>query len=452
MVTLDPLLILLASSSPFVAEGRQRPLPSPPLLPPPPPPPLPPLSGRLTRDGAALRLSGRAFAGVGVNIVDLCWNNNSHALRDAAERGVPFVRFAASPFFPDDLRAWRADPERYWRSGAGAGSGMAAGVDAAVQMASAARIRLVPDLLWNIFAFADLCHEPLGAFFNGTDSCARRSAAQYITQAVARYKSHPAILFWELSNENSALVDGWFANSTHDCVAGRGTPDRRTDADNFDTAQMVATHSWLAAAIRRHDPSRLISSGHGMPRPSAQHWRQTPRAEVARHHIDNTRDNRSEFERVLLDTNSPADFVSVHESDGSHDAGRLFVPSASRPTWLSELARSVANRQGKPLYLGEFSVHPAGVAGATSVAAGATAGGSVVGALGQPPARNYIFAEAVLDWLVECHRAEGGGGVLASVWVFEYLPQNKSWSVVPGRDATFLRKLQHTNHVLRGGG
>ena len=63
----------------------------------------------------------------------------------------------------------------------------------------------------------------------------------------------------------------------------------------------------------------------------------------------------------------------------------------------------------------------------------------------------------VCDCLVACdltqvltsRRASGsGGGVLASVWVFEYAPQNGSFSLIPGRDDAFLRKLQAANQVL----
>lgn len=388
----------------------------------------PPLSGRLTRSGPALSLSGAPFAGIGLDIVDLLWNNNTEALEDAASMGVPFVRFAAAPFFPVDLQLWRTDPERYWREGAGAASGLAGGMDAAVAAAKRLRIRLVPDLLWNIFAFADLCHEPLGALFNGSDSCARRAAGDYVSQAAARYRAEPAILFWELSNENNALVDGWFANSSVSCVPMQGTPAHRSDADNFDSAEMIATHSWLSARIRAADPGRLVASGHSFPRRSAEHWRGTPRAEVATHHIDSTLDNRSDFERNLLDINAAVDFVSGHASYGVASMQRPFAGSSA--TWLLELARAAAASRGQPFYLGEFSASPW-----TMLAS-----------------RNYSYASAVVDWVLDVNRRlGGGGGILASVWVFEYKSQNGTFSVIPGRDDELLRKVQLANHILRRG-
>lgn len=294
----------------------------------------------------------------------------------------------------------------------------------------------MPNLLWNIVAFADLCNEPLGALFNGSDSCSRRAVGEYVSQAAQRYRHEPAILFWELYNENNALVDGWMNGSAVACAPGESTPSHRTDADNFDTAQMIATHAWLAEKIRAADPGRLINAGSSMPRPSAQHWRETPRAEVRRHRIDSTPDNRCEFVRNLLDTNAPPalDFVSVHSGFGAGDDARPFRPppangngDALSDCWLLELARSVAAKRGQPFYLGEFAVAPATAASQ----------------------RNASYAEAVLDWVLGLNQRLGaGGGVLASMWVFEYVNQNSSFSVIPGRDAGFLCKLQEANRIL----
>jgi hypothetical protein len=42
------------------------------------------------------------------------------------------------------------------------------------------------------------------------------------------------------------------------------------------------------------------------------------------------------------------------------------------------------------------------------------------------------------------------GGVLSSIWVFEYGPQNATCSLVPGRDDALLTKLDAANRVLSG--
>lgn len=301
--------------------------------------------GMLERHGAELVLDGAPYAGIGACVVDLIWANNTSAIRDAAALGFPFVRFALSPYFPDQLAVWRDHPDAYWRQ-----------VDAAISAAREANVRLVPDLLWNVFAFADLCGEPLSALFNGSDSCARRTAAKFVSEAGGRYRGADEILFWELSNENNALVDGYFANASTGCNPAHGTPGRRTDLDNFDTGQMIATHAWLAAKLRAADPGRLINTGSSLPRPAAEHWRRTPRVDVARHRLDNRPDNESEFRRNLLDTNAaPAiDFVSGHVGGDGACAGRPFEANCSAMSLsLVELARETAHSAGQPFYLGE---------------------------------------------------------------------------------------------------
>lgn len=388
----------------------------------------PPLAGRLGWNGSHLTLAGRPYAGIGLNIVDLgMWGGtpNVAALKDAATYGVPFVRFAAAPYWADALQRWRADPQAYWASS----------VDVAVAAAERLRVRLVPNLLWNPFAFADLCGEPLAALYNrsyagaraaGAASCTRAAAAEYVAQAVARYAGSAAILFWELSNENNALVDGFMDGSTVACDPAHGTPARRTDRDNFDTAQMVETFGWLAATIRRADPSRLVNAGTSMPRSFAQSWRDTPRAQVARHHMDSAPDNRSAFVRNLLDTNSRTDFVSAHMGGLPDNARRAWLRNVTEPTALLETARAAAASRAQPFYLGEFTA-----------------------TVGERGARSYGYAEAVIGWALDVDALlGGGGGVLSSVWVFEYAPQNATWSIEPERDRALLRVLVAANRKL----
>jgi hypothetical protein len=379
------------------------------------------IAGKLRRNGSQLLLNGNPFSGIGLNVVDAMWNNNLQGIEDAAKRGFPFVRFAAMPYFVDDLRAWQRDSESWW----------ATGMDRVVAAAHRFGIRLVPDLLWNPFAIADLCNEPLSALFNGTNSCSRQRAREFVAQASSRYANNSAILFWELSNENNALVDGYLANSTVACDAAHGTPSHRSDADNFDSAQMIATHSWLATIIKRSDPGTLVNTGQSMPRPFAQRWRDNPRAEVAKHHMDSRLDNESAFVKNLLDTNAPPlDFVSAHMGGVSDNVHRAFAANESSPTWLLELARTAAAKHGQPFYLGEFTV---------TISKSAEEDG--------PHERSYGYAEAVVDWVLDVHRR--GDTVLASAWVFEYANQNATFSLISGRDEVLLQKMQAANAALR---
>ena len=376
----------------------------------------PPLTGRLSWNGSHLVLNGKPYAGVGLNIVNLAlWGGNIKALEDAAHYGVPFVRFAAAPYWGDELQQWQSDPENYWSN-----------LDVVVTQAENLRIRLVPDLLWNPFAFADFCHEPLAELYGNTSSCTRQTVVRYVTQIVQRYADSPAILFWELSNENNALVDGFMNGSKVACDPARGTPPHRTDRDNFDTAQMLQTFGWLSSIIRRTDASRLINAGTSMPRPFAQSWRNTPRSQVARHHMNSTLDSRADFLRNLLDTNSQTDFVSAHMGGHPDNAKRAWLRNVTDPVLLLETARTAAAHNMQPLYLGEFTI-----------------------TIDEDGNRTYAYADFIMDWLLKVHeRLSGGGGVIASMWVFEYQPQSATLSIEPSRDAELLSKLAAVNKKL----
>ena len=65
--------------------------------------------------------------------------------------------------------------------------------------------------------------------------------------------------------------------------------------------------------------------------------------------------------------------------------------AGSSATWLLELARAAAASRGQPFYLGEFSASPW-----TMLAS-----------------RNYSYASAVVDWVLDVNRRLGGGGGFA---------------------------------------
>lgn len=108
-------------------------------------------------------------------------------------------------------------------------------------------------------------------------------------------------------------------------------------------------------------------------------------------------------------------------------AHRPYAANQTTPTFLMEAARQAAARNNQPLYLGEFTVT---FDTATRL-------------------RTYEFAKAVIDWQLELDRVVGkGGGVLASIWVFDYTPQDDTFSILPGRDDELLNKVLAANQVL----
>ena len=361
-----------------------------------------------------------------VNIIDAVWNvvgaggggvNVTAAAAAAAcgARGLTAVRFAATPYWPDDLRAWRDDPVVYW-----------AAVDGAMAALAASCNYLVPSLFFNVFAVPDLTGAPLGSLAfgaRGGASPAWAAMTAYAAQFVARYAQLP-IGAWELFNELNLLFDLDASTMCTACAPARGTPAARTRADNVSTDDGVAVLAALAAVVRAADPSaRPVSSGHSLPRPCAEHLRASYYAPER----DWGNDTVPQFFGNLADVNAAVDLASVHVYPGADNA-RWGETTADAPTILLWAQAAVANasaarvaggRAPLALYLGEFGALPAP---------------------GASPAAPRPFVDATLALLRATGAASGnppwpgvaGSTALATIWVWEFGGQNSTWALWPG--------------------
>lgn len=216
-----------------------------------------------------------------------------------------------------------------------------------------------------------------------------------------------------------------------------------------------------------------------MPRNVAESWRDTPRAMVKQHKINSTPDNKTAFIRNLLNVNAGLDFVSAHMGGVDDRAGRPWVaaaaanPATPPAAVLLETARIAAagGAGGDSIESDERGERVGRSGSAVTVRAPAATHAGREGArvlspqqqqqplyLGEYTAtinsttgrRSYAYAEAVLSWQLGLDARLGrGGGVLTSLWVFEYAPQNETWSLEPGRDDELLSKITTANRILQ---
>ncbi|XP_062501784.1 uncharacterized protein LOC134178888 [Corticium candelabrum] len=356
------------------------------------------------------------IVGVSVNIVDLLWQyiNTStggrpaaiKAMQDASSRSFVFYRFAASAYWPNELRLWFNTTTRtkYWQA-----------FDELVGDAEKIGARLVPSIAWNQFAFCDVCKEPLQAYFNET-SCTQQAIKRFTEDLVSRYCNSSVILFWELGNEFNLLADLDMEGKHTSIAPSKGTPKIRTKADNVSTDQMIGLYYKWTSWIRAIDPHRLISSGHAVPRASAQHLRRS----YYMPQRDWTNDSREEFEKNLIDVNRPCDIMSVHLYSIYGDNLRFNISTDKHNADLLRIIKQTADRAGKILYLGEF---------------------------GDPLPGDRLFTRNALRVIVEAFIE------VSTVWVWEFyqtsatVPAN--FSLIPGRDDGIIKCMQSTNVDLK---
>ena len=357
-------------------------------------------SGLTVNERGELLLNGTLFHGIGVNCYDAFVRTlNPHGepprtnydagFRELAARGIPFVRFSAGGYWPEDWNIYRTNRSKYF-----------ARLDGVVKSAEQQGIGLIPSLFWNMNAVPDLLGEPCNRW---GDSKSRTIAfmREYTREVVTRYLRSPAIWGWEFGNEYNLLADLPNASEHRPpVVPDRGTPASRTVEDELTHTDIRVAFREFALEIRKHDPQRIIVSGNAFPRVSAWHQAQARSWQA---------DTPEQFAEVLAaDNPSPINTLCVHAYDLTADLCRL------------DQALAVAQAARKPLFVGEF-----GVPGA--------------------PTEETRTKFAKLLSAIETHHVP-----LAALWVFDFDDQAKDWNVTATNERKWqLDAIQQANERMR---
>lgn len=368
----------------------------------------PPLS--IGEDGAVLR-DGVSYRGIGVNYFD-AFIRTLHDPEDTSyEAGfqelqrheIPFARFAACGFWPVDMRLYFDDKEKYFSL-----------LDNVVAAAEAHEVGLIPSLFWHSACVPDLVGEPCNQWGN-PESKTIAFMRQYTSEVVRRYVGSRAIWAWELGNEYNLAAD--LPNAADHrpwVVPDRGTAAARSEADDLRHDMIVTAFTEFAREVRKHDPSRPITTGNSIPRPSAHHQRME---------LSWTPDSREEFIQNLIEvTPEPMDVISVHLY--AHALHRRFGEEHVAHEDLLALSMEAAQRSRKALFVGEFG------AGGNEVSAGP----------GSERGDNFALLNAI----------ERSAVPLAALWVFDFAHQAKDLSITPdNKRAYLLDALANANRRTR---
>ncbi len=359
--------------------------------------PVAPAAGLSTNSRGELLLHGVRFRGIGVNYYDaftrtLGQNSRTNydaGFRELAARKIPFARFSAGGFWPQDWELYRTNRSEYFNR-----------LDGVVKSAGQHGIGLIPSLFWNMSAVPDLVGEPCNRW-GDPNSRTIAFMREYTREIVTRFAQSPAIWGWEFGNEYNLVADLPNASEHRPPVLpGLGTPAQRSAEDDLTHAAIRVALREFAIEVRKHDPRRIIVSGNAFPRVSAWHQAKEKNWKP---------DTRQQFAEVLAaDNPSPINTLSVRGYDLATDIGRL------------DQAITVAQAVKKPLFVGEFGVP------------GATTGES-----------KMKFA-AILS-AIETNRVP-----LAALWVFDFDDQAKDWNVTSTNDRSWqLDAIQQANKRMR---
>ena len=287
-------------------------------------------AGLYLRHGVLMR-EGKPYSGIGANYDTLFGrllqnkDDTSSLVNLAlpAKKGIPFVRFRACGFYPQNLQLYLNARAEYFRR-----------MDQVVHAAEKNHIGLIPSLFWRLATFSEVVGEQESAFGN-PQSKSRAFITQYTREFVERYKDSPAIWGWEFGNEANLAVDVPHPNG----------------GVHITSEQLIATYISFARTVRSIDPTRIIDAGTSVQRPAAWH-----NARGALRQRDSESQN---YAQSLADTPDPMNVVSVH----IYQKGLRLAPFG--PETVSHfIARYVrfTSEAGKPLFIGEFPVRETGQA------------------------------------------------------------------------------------------
>lgn len=365
-------------------------------------------------EGGVILKNGRPLRALGVNYMDAfsrCLENPDDTSYRAgfetlAAHGIPFARLQFGGFFAVNWKLYQSDPDQYF-----------ALMDGVVKAAEETGVGLIPSLFWWTAGVPDLVGEPLNCWGIGT-SKTQAFMRDYIQQVVSRYVNSPAIWAWEFGNEYSLAVDLPNAADNRPPVgAALGAPATRGPEDDLSAEMVRAATVAFAEAIRKLDPTRPITTGHSLPRPTAQHQ-----------HTEGSwgQDNEAEFRTNLaFMTPDPNDLISIHvypEPRGK----RFGVEGMSYSQVLSE-AFQASRDVGKGLFVGEFGAPPDNESPWTPETA---------------MAEGLALFKAIEDSPVQ----------LAAYWVFDFSWQESSMNVTATNARNgYLKVLQEANKRMVAG-
>ena len=126
-------------------------------------------------------------------------------------------------------------------------------------------------LFWNVATVPDLMGEPVRAWGDPT-SRTRAHMRRYVRDVVERYRGSSSVWGWELGNEWSLAVRRpGEPEHRPDVAPDLGTPAERTAADDLTVDDVRSAFAAFRREVRRHDRTRIISSGNSIPRDNVWH-------------------------------------------------------------------------------------------------------------------------------------------------------------------------------------
>jgi hypothetical protein len=252
-------------------------------------------------------------------------------LRKLSSIRVPYVRFCASGFWPNEWKLYLDDEAEYWRR-----------MDKVFSAAEKTGIKLIPSLFFNASTVSDIVNEPV-SYWGRADSKTRHFSEAYTRKFVARYRKSKVVLMWEFSNEFNTFVDmpnalNWWPKVS----PSTGTPRSRNQQDMLNRSVVRNAYIAFGNLVQELDPGVLISSGGDFPQFNAHN--------LAKKRFDV--DTQEAFAENLAFINPPPlSTISVHIYP---DRKKRAFGGVKMYRSLLDPVVEVAHKNNQKVFVGEF--------------------------------------------------------------------------------------------------
>jgi len=351
----------------------------------------------ITSADSGFMRNGKAYHGIGVNYFNAFYrtitNNNdtsySSGLKYLGDNKIPFIRFSANGFWPNELKLYQTNKTLYFSM-----------LDKFVKCAEINGVGLIPSLFWYYAAVPDLMGEHINQWGN-PDSKTIAFMRTYTAEIVSRYKDSPAIWGWEFGNEVNAYCDllDQAINYLPLVNTAQGTPATRTIDDAITTNILKVALTEFTAVIKMYDPNRPVFSGNTMPSSNMYH----------RYKYQNwIQDSSTDF-TALLDAQNPASLGTLTIHTYPDQEFKYFSDTVASLSQIVKEAMRSSIELKRSLFIGEFG---------SPISLGATVEAQ----------KFQELLEAIIVNKVQ----------LSALWVFDFTPQDAEWNVT----STNSRKYQ----------
>lgn len=357
----------------------------------------------------------KLFYGIGVNYFNAFTRelaaypkadtSYSIGLKYLADNKIPFIRFSANGFWPDELSLYRNNKSKYFEL-----------MDKFVATAERYKVGLIPSLFWMYSSISDLYDEPVRAW-GDVNSQTIAYMKQFTTEFVTRYKNSPAFWGWEFSNEVNLKVDPvgrtdrWYYSAVN---PSQGTPASRPLSDTITTDQFLVAVNEFAKIVRQIDTKRPIFNGNGLTSPNAY--------KKYYDKIVYPYDNVAQWKQVLALQNSHVNTIEIHPYAEQHEGSRgLYFYGQAGATIMQIItaAKEAAVTTKKPLFIGEFGVSEKYA--------------------GDKNAKLNDYINAIVENNVQ----------LSALWVYDFFYQENEWNVTPTNNRNYqLTTIINANKIL----